>query len=59
MDDFKKAGVKSIGPGGIKCNCCFDWHWFGQHQKKLKGFSKLRRSRMNHSLKQKIQKNEG
>ena len=46
MDDFKKAGARSVGPVGVKCGCCFDYHRFGGNSKKLSGFSKLRRSRL-------------
>ena len=52
MDDFKKASAKTIGPGGVKCPCCTDFHTFGNHQKKKPGLSKLRR----HNLKQQLLK---
>jgi len=33
MDDFKKAGMHLIGPGGTKCPCCNDY--FGKDKYKL------------------------
>lgn len=41
MDSFSKAGMKYVGMGGIKCQCCFD---FNSTRGKKGNFSKLRRN---------------
>ncbi len=33
MDDFRKATVKMVGPGGRGCPCCYDFH--GSEGKKI------------------------
>jgi len=56
MDDFIKATSKTIGYGGVKCVCCNDYHRWGNHQKKLKGLSKLRRTRLKRELEKQLKK---
>jgi hypothetical protein len=53
-DAFKRAGAKSIGPGGMKCPCCNDYHTWGNHAKRDRSFSQLRRSRLNQELKDEV-----
>jgi hypothetical protein len=46
IDYFKIAGLKTIEIGGCKCPYCNPFKTFGNHSKKKKGFSRLRRSRI-------------
>ena len=43
MDDFKRAIVSSIGPGGLSCPCCSPYR---TTKGKKKGLSRLARSRL-------------
>jgi len=54
VDDFKKSCSTALGKGGVKCFCCNDYHTWGNHQKKLKGLSKLGRTRLKEQLRKEI-----
>ena len=54
MDEFVRATARTIGIGGMKCPCCNDYHTWGNHQKKVKGLSKLRRTRLKRDLDKQI-----
>lgn len=50
MDEFMKAGIGHIGPGGLKCPCCTSYRTFGNNRKRSKTFSRLRRAIMKRKL---------
>jgi hypothetical protein len=45
MDLFNKCSSGVIGPGGKHCSCCFVYRK-ERGKRKVKGFSKLRRTRL-------------
>ena len=55
MDLFTSAGKGEIGPGGVKCPCCNRYHTFGNHARKLRGLSKLKRSRLKNNLRKELE----
>jgi hypothetical protein len=50
MDEFMECGMKHIGVGGLKCPCCNSYRTFGNHKKRSKKFSRLRRAIMKRKL---------